>query len=63
MATRIEELKERLFELETTMVHTFRQQSDRNREMFELSAELEKLENPESYEHNKAFWEEHETRF
>ncbi len=62
-AEKITKLKERMFELETTIVHTFQQQKDRNREMFEISRELEQLENHESYEANKNHWEGHENRF
>jgi inorganic pyrophosphatase len=61
--TRLQELKERLFELETTMVNSFAEQKDRNREMFNVCAEIERIENPESYEHNKNHWELHENRF
>ena len=56
------ELKERLFELETTIVSSFSEQKNRNREMFSISAEIELLENPESYNENP-FWSLHENRF
>ena len=57
------QLKNRRFELETTMVNTFTQQKARNREMFEISKEIEKLENPNAYAENKNHWENHEVRF
>ena len=57
------ELKSRQEELETTMVNTFQQQKDRNRELFLISREIEKLEDPESYGENKSHWEGHEIRF
>ena len=57
------ELKNRLFELETTMVHTFNQQKDRNREMFNISREIEKIENPKAYKENALHWDGHENRF
>jgi hypothetical protein len=63
MKMSFKQIEERLFELETTMVRTFQQQKDRNREMFELSREKEKIENPEEYERNKAHWGGHESRF
>ena len=56
-------LKGRLFELETTMVETFQEQKDRNAEMFQLSAQIEQIENTESYSRNKNHWEGHEMRF
>lgn len=60
---RLQELKDRLFELETTMISTFTQQRDRNREMFEVCREIEQIENPKEYKKNKAHWEGHESRF
>lgn len=62
-ANRIAEIKARIEELETTMVQTFSQQRARNLELFQLSRELEELENPESYERNKAHWDGHQIRF
>jgi len=59
----LSELKDRLFELEATMVNTFQEQADRNREMFVISREIEKLEDPQSYEENKNHWDNHELRF
>ena len=59
----LSELKSRLFDLESTMVYTFAQQRDRNREMFEISMEIERLENPESYQQNIRHWQGHENRF
>ena len=61
--TKLEKLKERLFELETTMVNSYSQQSARNKEMFLLNREIEKLESPDLYEENKNHWEGHESRF
>lgn len=60
---KLSELKDRLFELETTMVNTFAQQRDRNREMFLISREIEKLENPTEYQKNINHWDGHEIRF
>ena len=57
------ELKQRLGELETTMVETFQEQKDRNREMFQVCRDIEKIQDPEAYEENKAHWEGHEMRF
>lgn len=56
-------LKDRLFELETSMVSTYQQQKDRNREMFLISKEIEQLENPVAYAENEIHWEGHEVRF
>ena len=61
--TTLADLKNRLFELETTMVNSYSQQCDRNREMFEISAQIEKIENPKSYDENRNHWELHENRF
>jgi hypothetical protein len=59
----LQELQGRLFELETTMVSSFNQQRDRNREMFLISQQIEKLENPVTYAENSNHWEGHEIRF
>jgi hypothetical protein len=61
--TRLQELKKRLEELETTMVNTFAEQRDRNREMFIISREIEQITDPASYKENEAHWEGHELRF
>lgn len=62
MAT-LKYLKDRMFELETTMVNTFQEQKDRNREMFLVNREIEKIENPKAYKENEKHWEGHELRF
>lgn len=59
----LQELKNRMEELETTMVNTFAEQRDRNREMFLVSREIEKIENTQAYKENEAHWEGHEIRF
>ena len=56
-------LKARQEEILNTMVNTFQEQKDRDRELFLIAREIEMLENPESYEENKTHWEDHEIRF
>lgn len=45
-----------------TMPITFQQQKEKNAAMMVLSREIEKLEDPKSYEENKAHWEGYEFR-
>lgn len=59
----LQQLKNRLEELETTMVSTFSQQTARNREMFLICRDIERLENPVAYKENEKHWEGHEIRF
>jgi hypothetical protein len=63
MTTKLTELKARKEALETTMVSSFQQQKDRNREMFLVCREIEQLEDPAAYAENVNHWEGHEIRF
>jgi len=58
----LSELKKRLEEVEAITPHTFREQRDKNREMYLLSREIERLENPESYARNRSHWDGHTLR-
>ena len=58
------ELKDRLSEVEAIQRDVDRERFEiLNRERFEILAEIEKLENPESYAKNKNYWESYENRF
>lgn len=58
----LSELKKRLEEVEAVTPLTFREQRDKNREMYLLSREIERLEDPESYARNRRHWDGHTLR-
>lgn len=58
----LKQLKAELEAVEMTMPITFQQQKEKNAAMMVLSREIEKLEDPKSYEENKAHWEGYEFR-
>jgi len=60
---RISDLKKQLEAIYSVMPKTFRQQQLRDKAAFEISKQLEKLENPISYAQNNNFWDLHELRF
>lgn len=55
-------LKKMLDEIYSTMPETFYQQEQRNKSAFLITREIEKLENPESYQLNSNHWDGHEIR-
>jgi hypothetical protein len=59
----ISELKNQLDSLYSEMPQTFFQQKMRDKAAFEISKQLEKLENSQSYAENILHWELHELRF
>lgn len=58
----LKELKAELEAVEMTMPMTFQQQREKNAAMMVLSREIEAIEDPASYEQNKAHWEGYEFR-
>lgn len=60
---RIKQLNDQLELIYLEMPKTFYQQRMRDKAVFEISKELEILENPNSYIENIGFWEGHEIRF
>lgn len=58
----LSELKDELETLSTVMPYSYAQQRFKNQQMFVLSREIERLENPEAYEQNKGHWDNHEIR-
>ena len=59
----IKDLKNQLDSLYSVMVETHYQQKLRDKAAFEISKQLEKLQNPISYAENSNFWDLHELRF
>lgn len=59
---KIADLKKMLHEIYSTMPETFFQQEQRNKSAFLITREIEKLENPESYQLNSNFWDGYEIR-
>ena len=60
---RIQELRNQLDVIFSVMPQTFFQQKMRDKAAFEISKQLEQLENPKSYAENIIHWESHELRF
>lgn len=58
----LEQLKKRLEEVQDIIPETFLEQRDKNREMYLLSREIERLEDPESYARNRRHWDGHTLR-
>jgi hypothetical protein len=61
--TTLQTLKAQLEDLYNEMPRNHFEQSQRDKSAFLISREIERLENPESYEENKSHWEKHEIRF
>ena len=59
----LQALKTQLENLYNEMPRNFFEQSQRDKSAFLISREIERLENPKSYEENKSHWEGHEIRF
>lgn len=59
----LQALKTELENLYNEMPRNFFEQSQRDKSAFLISREIERLENPKSYEENKSHWEGHEIRF
>ena len=59
----IADLRSQLDSLYLEMPQTFFQQKMRDKAAFEISKQLEKLENPTLYAENKMHWELHELKF
>ena len=59
----IEDLRNQLDLLYSKMPKTFFQQKIRDKAAFEISKQLEQLENSQSYAENILYWESHELRF
>lgn len=60
---KLTELKNQLEQLFLEMPNSFFELEQRNKSAFLISREIEKIENPKSYEINKNHWEAHEIRF
>ena len=60
---KLQELKSELDEVYSIMPQTFEDQKNRDKAAFELSREIELLENPGDYKSNKNHWDNHELRF
>jgi hypothetical protein len=60
---KIADLKKQLELVYLKMPQTFFQQKMRDKAAFEISKQLEELENPQSYADNFLHWESHELRF
>lgn len=56
------DLKNQLESLYAEMPQTHFEMEQRNKSAFLISREIEKLENPQSYEANKNHWDGHEIR-
>jgi len=59
---RLEQLKQQLDNVYSEMPTTFFEQQQRDKSAFLIFREIEKLENPKSYQENKAHWDNHEIR-
>lgn len=60
---KIADLKNQLDDIYSVMPETFWQQQLRDKAAFEITKQLEKLENPIFYAQNSNFWDLHELRF
>jgi hypothetical protein len=60
---KLAELKNQLEMIYSEMPQSFFQLEQRNKSAFLINREIEKIENPRSYNENKNFWEGHELRF
>jgi len=60
---RIQELRNQLDLIYSEMPMNFFDQNQRDKTAFLITMELEKLENPSSYEENANHWEGYEIRF
>lgn len=63
MKTELEKLYADRDAIESQMPQTFTQQRNKNAALFEVCHQIEKLEDPISYEQNKNHWDGHEIRF
>lgn len=55
-------LRAQLDAIYSEMPQTYFEMGQRDKSAFLISREIEKIENPESYERNKSHWEDHEIR-
>ena len=58
----LEQLKMQLDAIYAEMPTTFFAMQQRDKSAFMISKEIEKLQNPDAYEQNKAHWDNHEIR-
>lgn len=59
---RLAELKKQLDEVWALMPQNFREQTAKYKVIFEISREIEMIENPKAYQENLNHWEGHEYR-
>jgi hypothetical protein len=59
----IKDLRNQLDNLNLEMIKSFFDLEQRNKTIFLITMELEKLENPTSYNENKNHWDGYEFRF